>query len=244
MLRPRPLAPAPCLFAQSSSHLALPCPAPPRQIVSAKLQGDVVLAAAYSHELPRYGIKHGLTNWAACYATGLLVARRALTKLGLADKYEGVTEPSGELELTEAIEGEPRPFKCFLDVGLARTSTGARVFGAMKGASDGGVFIPHSEGRFPGFDPESKELDAEVLQSYIYGGHVAEFMEVRPASLSSIPALPNLVVVERELSAAAGPSPPRPPLPPLAPSKLAARRSRCAHRAHRVLFATVARGRG
>lgn len=133
------------------------------QIVSAKLQGDVVLAAAYSHELPRYGIKHGLTNWAACYATGLLCARRALTKLGLADKYEGVTEPSGELELTEPIEGEPRPFKCFLDVGVARTSTGARVFGAMKGASDGGVFIPHSEQRFPGFDPESKELDAETL---------------------------------------------------------------------------------
>ncbi|GAA6016685.1 hypothetical protein JCM10207_000147 [Rhodosporidiobolus poonsookiae] len=147
------------------------------QIVSAKLQGDVVLAAAYSHELPRYGIKYGLTNWAACYATGLLVARRALTKLGLADKYEGVTEPSGELELTEPIEGQPRPFKCFLDVGLARTSTGARVFGAMKGASDGGIFIPHSEGRFPGFDPEAKELDAETLQRYIYGGHVAEFME-------------------------------------------------------------------
>lgn len=120
------------------------------QIVSAKLQGDVVLAAAYSHELPRYGISHGLTNWAACYATGLLCARRALTKLGLADKYEGVAEPSGELQLTEPIEGEPRPFKCFLDVGLARTSTGARVFGAMKGASDGGIFIPHSESRFPG----------------------------------------------------------------------------------------------
>ncbi|GAA5831599.1 hypothetical protein JCM11251_000764 [Rhodosporidiobolus azoricus] len=147
------------------------------QIVSSKLQGDIVLCAAYSHELPKYGIKHGLTNWAACYATGLLCARRALTKLGLADKYEGVTEPSGELELTEPIEGQPRPFKCFLDVGLARTSTGARVFGAMKGASDGGIFIPHSEGRFPGFDPESKELDAETLQRYIYGGHVAEFME-------------------------------------------------------------------
>ncbi|GAA5869874.1 hypothetical protein JCM16303_001826 [Sporobolomyces ruberrimus] len=147
------------------------------QIVSAKLQGDVVLTAAYAHELPRYGIKHGLTNWSACYATGLLCARRALTKLGLADKYEGFAEPSGELEIVEPIEGEPRPFKCFLDVGLARTSTGARVFGAMKGASDGGIYIPHSEGRFPGFDPESKELDAETLQRYIYGGHVAEFME-------------------------------------------------------------------
>lgn len=147
------------------------------QIVHAKLQGDFVLAAAYSHELPRYGIKHGLTNWAAAYATGLLVARRALVKLGLDQKYAGVEEPEGDLVLTEANEEGPRPFKAFLDVGLRRTSTGARVFGAMKGASDGGIFVPHSENRFPGFDPEGKELDADVLKSYIYGGHVAEYME-------------------------------------------------------------------
>jgi large subunit ribosomal protein L5e len=146
------------------------------QIVYAKLQGDFVLASAYSHELPKYGIKGGLTNWAAAYSTGLLVARRVLTKLGLADKYEGVTEPDGTISMTEAVEDAPRPFKCFLDAGLKRTSTGSRVFAAMKGASDGGVFIPHSENRFPGYDAESKELDAEVLRSYIYGGHVADYM--------------------------------------------------------------------
>jgi len=148
------------------------------QIVHAKIQGDIVLTAAYAHELPRYGIKHGLTNWAAAYATGLLCARRALTKLGLADKYEGVTEPDGEIGLVEALgEGNPRPFKCYLDAGLKRTSTGSRVFGALKGASDGGIYIPHNEKRFPGYDPESKELDAETLKKYIYGGHVAEYME-------------------------------------------------------------------
>ncbi|CDZ98566.1 60s ribosomal protein l5 [Phaffia rhodozyma] len=149
------------------------------QVVYAKLQGDFVFAHARSHELPAFGIKHGLTNWTAAYATGLLCARRALNKLGLADKYEGVPEPDGSLVLTEKLDEEdaPRPFKCFLDVGLRRTSTGNRVFGAMKGASDGGIFIPHSENRFPGFDPESKELDAEVLHKYIYGGHVAEYME-------------------------------------------------------------------
>ena len=82
--------------------------------------------------------------------------------------------------MTEAAEHdgeERRPFKCFLDVGLARTSTGARVFGAMKGASDGGLLIPHSENRFPGFDIEGKELDSETLRKYIVGGHVAEYME-------------------------------------------------------------------
>jgi len=149
------------------------------QVVYAKLQGDFVFTSAHSRELPKYGLEHGLTNWSAAYATGLLCARRALTKLGLQDKYEGVTEPDGTLVMTEKLDEEdaPRPFKCFLDVGLRRTSTGNRVFGAMKGASDGGIFIPHSENRFPGFDPESKELDAEVLRKYIFGGHVAEYME-------------------------------------------------------------------
>ncbi|KAI0692566.1 60S ribosomal protein L5 [Cytidiella melzeri] len=149
------------------------------QIVYARIQGDFVLTAARSKELPRYGINHGLTNWTAAYATGLLVARRALTKLGLADKYAGVEEPDGTIQLTETLDDEdaPRPFRAYLDVGLRRTSTGSRVFGALKGASDGGIYIPHNEKRFPGYDVESKELDAETLKKYIFGGHVAEYME-------------------------------------------------------------------
>ena len=35
------------------------------QIVYSRIDGDHVMAAAYSHELPRYGIKLGLTNYAA-----------------------------------------------------------------------------------------------------------------------------------------------------------------------------------
>lgn len=46
------------------------------QIAYAKLEGDVIVSAAYAHELPRYGIKVGLTNYAAAYCTGLLLARR------------------------------------------------------------------------------------------------------------------------------------------------------------------------
>jgi len=150
------------------------------QIISSEISGDKVFVSAYSHELKAYGIEHGLTNWAAAYATGLLIARRALKKLGLDEDFTGVEEADGEFTLTEAAEtddGERRPFKVFLDVGLKRTSTGARVFGAMKGASDGGILVPHSEKRFPGYDIETKELDADVLRNYIYGGHVAEYME-------------------------------------------------------------------
>jgi large subunit ribosomal protein L5e len=50
------------------------------QIVRATIKGDIVEAAAYAHELPEYGLKCGLTNYAACYCVGLLVARRILTK--------------------------------------------------------------------------------------------------------------------------------------------------------------------
>ena len=41
------------------------------------------MAAAYSHELPEFGLDAGLTNYAAAYATGLLLARRVLTKFEL-----------------------------------------------------------------------------------------------------------------------------------------------------------------
>jgi len=147
------------------------------QFIQPKIAGDVCICAAYSHELPKYGVSVGLTNYAACYATGLLAARRLLTKLGLADKYEGQEEPDGEMFLVEHEDG-PRPFTCVLDVGLVRTTTGNRVFGALKGAVDGGINIPHSEKRFPGYDRDGKEYDAETHKKYIFGGHVAEYMEL------------------------------------------------------------------
>ena len=38
-----------------------------------------------------------------------------------------------------------------------RTSSGARVFGVLKGAVDGGLDIPHSNKRFPGYNAESSK---------------------------------------------------------------------------------------
>ena len=52
----------------------------------------------------------------------------------------------------------------------------AQVFAAMKGAVDGGLDIPHSEKRFPGYDSEAKELNADVHRAHIFGGHVADYM--------------------------------------------------------------------
>lgn len=143
------------------------------QIAYAKIEGDVVLAAAYSHELPRYGIKVGLTNYAAAYCTGLLLARRVLQSLKLADQYKGAEEATGE-EFVQDVNEERRPFRCLLDVGLARTTTGARVFGALKGAVDGGLDIPHSTRRFPGHN--GKEYNPGAHKDRIFGKHVADYM--------------------------------------------------------------------
>jgi len=91
-------------------------------------------------------------------------------------------------------EDDKRPFKALLDVGIQRTTTGARLFGALKGASDGGVNVPHSAKRFPGYTrakvqvvtnkrgkaTESEKVDAtfnpKVHKERIMGGHVTKYM--------------------------------------------------------------------
>lgn len=147
------------------------------QIAYSTLEGDRIVAVAYAHELPKYGVKVGLTNYASAYATGLLLARRVLKKFNLADTYAGQTNPDGVEYHVEPKADGPRPFRAFLDVGLHRTTTGARIFGVLKGAVDGGIDVPHSDRRFPGYDEEGKKLDAAVHRNYIYGGHVASYMK-------------------------------------------------------------------
>ena len=106
---------------------------------------------------------------------------------------------------SEEEDYERRPFKVLLDVGLRRTTTGARVFGVMKGAIDGGLLIPHSTSRIAGssdakhdkhhkdVDRNAKRLDAKKekepkeekkekkgkgkdMKYYIYSQHVADYM--------------------------------------------------------------------
>jgi len=148
------------------------------QIFSSDIKHDICIASAYSHELKRYGITNGLTNYAAAYATGLLLARRVDAKFVLG--YKGVTTADGKEYHVKDDGAGMAPFKAALDVGLSRTTTGARVFGALKGAVDGGLNIPHTTRRFPGVtkDEESKkyEYDAKTHRKYILGGHVADYM--------------------------------------------------------------------
>ncbi|XP_018426413.1 PREDICTED: 60S ribosomal protein L5 [Nanorana parkeri] len=148
------------------------------QIAYARIEGDMIVSAAYSHELPKYGVKVGLTNYAAAYCTGLLLARRLLNKFGLDKIYEGQVEVTGDEYNVESIDGQPGAFTCYLDAGLTRTTTGNKVFGALKGAVDGGLSIPHSTKRFPGYDCESKEFNAEVHRKHILGQNVADYMRL------------------------------------------------------------------
>merc|ERR1711881_407204 len=130
------------------------------QVAYSRMAGDIVICAAYAHELKKFGLNVGLTNYAAHYCTGLLLARRLLQKMKLDEAY---------------VEG-PGPFRCFLDTGLTRTTTGNKVFGALKGAVDGGLDIPHSTRRFPGYDNEGDNFDAETHAKYIFGGNIGEYM--------------------------------------------------------------------
>jgi len=148
------------------------------QVFSSDLDHDVCIACAYAHELKRYGVKLGLTNYAAAYCTGLLLARRVNAKFEL--PYEGNMDVNGEDYNVEDSEDGPAPFRALLDVGLQRTTTGARLWGALKGATDGGLSIPHNTRRFPGSKKaagKDLEEDPEVHRKYIFGGHVAEYMK-------------------------------------------------------------------
>jgi len=157
------------------------------QIAYARIRGDIIMTAAYSHELPRYGLPVGLTNYSAAYATGLLLARRHLQKFNLDTTYVGKEKVTGEYwkygdaededPSTVAYEEGPKPFRCLLDVGLQRTTRGARVFAAMKGAADGGLDIPHSPSRLIGYDPKKEALDSKKLRKHLLGGHVADYMK-------------------------------------------------------------------
>ena len=65
-----------------------------------------------------------------------------LTKLNLHEIYAGNDNVDGEDHNVEDVDGSPGAFRCFLDVGLARMSTGAWLFGALKGALNGGLDNP------------------------------------------------------------------------------------------------------
>lgn len=105
-----------------------------------------------------------------------MVARRLLNKIALDKEYEGKNALGEDYNVTDDMSENKKPFKCCLDVGLSRTTTGNRVFGVLKGALDGGLNIPHSTKRFPGAGKKD-EYNADAHRDRIYGKHVQDYME-------------------------------------------------------------------
>jgi large subunit ribosomal protein L18 len=88
------------------------------QVLTAKPQGDMVLAAANSRELVKtYGWKAPTGNVPAAYLTGYLC--------GLKAKEKGVAE-------------------AILDIGLVAPTKGSKTFAVLSGVLEAGVNVPHS----------------------------------------------------------------------------------------------------
>lgn len=143
------------------------------QLVRAFVDGDKIVVYADSTELKKYGINFGLTNYSSAYATGLLLARRMLEKYNLCEDYPA-KETDGQFSLVENNDEGHKAFTCYLDIGLKRSTKGARVFAAMKGCSDGGLRVPHSPNKFPGF--KDGNLNSEELRNRIFGKTVSSYM--------------------------------------------------------------------
>ena len=92
------------------------------QVSQAEAKGDFVRASANSKELSKLGWKGGAGNLPAAYLTGVLAARRAVAN--------GVKE-------------------AVLDIGLRGPTKGSKIFAALKGLSDSGLTVPHSDDSLP-----------------------------------------------------------------------------------------------
>ena len=105
-----------------------------------------------------------------------MVPRRLLKKVVLDTTYAGNTAIEKHYD-ADADQKDRRPFKVILDVGLKSTSTGSKVFAVLKGVADGGVYIPHSQSRFPGFNKDKPDEDNKVLRERVLGGHVDKYLK-------------------------------------------------------------------
>jgi large subunit ribosomal protein L5e len=111
--------------------------------------------------------------------------------------YKGVENVDGDFYdiYAKDLKEDRRPFKAVLDVGLVRTTAGNRVFGALKGAIDGGLHVPHNTKKFAGYHLEKAQaqtgkkgkvvekgkttgnFNAKEHRDHIFGQHVQTYMD-------------------------------------------------------------------
>lgn len=134
------------------------------QFVSSNMEGDKVINASYSKKLSKFGILFGLTNFPSAYACGITLSKSIL--FGKNIKFQ--QNSNQKQSISQAI-------KASLDIGLTRATTGHKVFACMKGVIDGGIVIPHSEKKYPGYSLE-KGFDPLLLKNRIRGEHIYDYM--------------------------------------------------------------------
>lgn len=107
------------------------------QIIDVAQDGDETLVSAHSKEIQKMGWLGNGKNTSAAYLTGFLCGKKAL-----------------EAGIDEAV----------LDIGLKSSIKGARMYAALKGAVDAGLFVPHNDSILP-------------ADERIRGEHVAAYAE-------------------------------------------------------------------
>jgi len=108
------------------------------QIVSYNPSGDKVLATITTSNLKKMGWKHSTSNIPSAYLAGMIAGKKAK-----------------ELKITEGV----------LDIGLAPSIKGSRLYAALKGLVDAGIAIPSSEKIFPS-------------EERLSGKHIADFRKI------------------------------------------------------------------
>jgi len=113
------------------------------QFINFHMNGDKTVASAFSSELKKYGWKFSNGNTPAAYLTGLLAGFRARSNI------------------KEAV----------LDMGLHVSTKGSRIYAALKGVVDAGIFVPHSNDILP--------TESRIKGSHISEDIVSNFIETK-----------------------------------------------------------------
>ena len=105
------------------------------QLINSKVEGDYVQVQTNSKELSKYGWQAGTKNISSAYLLGVLAGKKA--------KKAGIDE-------------------AYLDLGLVRPTKGSKVFAAVKGAQDAGLWVPCDSEVIP----EMARIEGKKIQEY------------------------------------------------------------------------------
>ncbi|NHI83019.1 MAG: 50S ribosomal protein L18 [Candidatus Thorarchaeota archaeon] len=133
------------------------------QVITANVVGDMTIASAQSTELKKYGWDAGRANLPAAYLTGFLAGLRA--------KANGIDT-------------------AVLDIGLIPPVRGSKVYGALKGAIDAGMDVPHDEEIIPDGDRLSGKHIVDAFKYYTDNpadGHVFSKLGKKKTAITTIP---------------------------------------------------------